>query len=202
MEAARRFTIVVLLVWFATAFTVGALGRVNQPGTLPTVLLGFLLGPTTLFVVAYFASQTFRAFTNGLSLTLLVGSHLWRFVGVGFVIAWLMGALPAGFGIPEGFGDIIAALGALLLIPKLRAGTASRGWLLAWNTFGLLDLISAIVVGSLYSEGAFGILSAGTPTTKLMVTFPVSLIPTFFVPLFILLHALTYRRIAALPQGK
>ena len=200
MEAARKFTIVALLVWFATAFTVGALDRVNQPGVLPTVLLAFLLGPTTLFVAAYVASETFRAFANSLSLTLLVGSHLWRFVGVGFVIGWLTGDLPAGFGIPEGFGDIIAALGALMLLPKLRAGTASRGWLLAWNTFGLLDLVSAIVVGALYSEGSFGILSAGTPTTRLLVTFPISLIPTFFVPLFILLHALTYKRIAALPR--
>lgn len=31
-----------------------------------------------------------------------------------------------------------------------------------------------------------------------MVTFPVSLIPTFFVPLFLLLHALTFKRIADL----
>jgi hypothetical protein len=29
-----------------------------------------------------------------------------------------------------------------------------------------------------------------------MSTFPVSLIPTFFVPLFLLLHALTFKRIA------
>jgi hypothetical protein len=32
-----------------------------------------------------------------------------------------------------------------------------------------------------------------------MVTFPVSLIPTFFVPLFLLLHALTFKRIANMP---
>lgn len=74
----------------------------------------------------------------------------------------------------------------------------SRRWLLAWNTFGFIDLISALVVGILYSDTPLGILSSGTATTTLMVTFPVSLIPTFFVPLFLLLHLLTFKRIAAL----
>jgi hypothetical protein len=119
-------------------------------------------------------------------------------VGVGFVIAWLKGALPAGFGVPEGFGDIIAALGALAVLPKLHKGTASRGWLLAWNTWGFIDLVSAITMGLLYSESTLGILSAGTATSRLMVTFPVSLIPTFFVPLFLLLHALTFKKIAGM----
>jgi hypothetical protein len=114
------------------------------------------------------------------------------------VIAWLTGDLPAGFGIPEGLGDIIAASGALIVIPMLRKGAAPRGWLLAWNIFGLIDLISAIVMGLLYSNSTFGILSPGTVTTKLMVSFPVSLIPSFFVPLFILLHFLTFKKIADL----
>jgi hypothetical protein len=34
-----------------------------------------------------------------------------------------------------------------------------------------------------------------------MVTFPVSLIPTFFVPLFLLVHAVIFRRIARLGGG-
>src|SRR6266540_431066 len=117
------------------------------------------------------------------------------------VIAWLAGALPAGFGIPEGFGDIIAAAGALILLPRVRKGTASRGWLLAWNAFGFLDLLSAIAVGLGFSESAVGLLHTATASTKLMVTFPVSLIPTFFVPLFLLVHALTFRRVAHLGGG-
>jgi len=32
-----------------------------------------------------------------------------------------------------------------------------------------------------------------------MVTFPVSLIPTLFVPLFLLFHTLTFKRIADVP---
>jgi hypothetical protein len=191
-------TVLAVVGWFAAACVAGLLGVINEPDRPPLVLLGFIALPIVGFVGAYFASPSFRAFADGLSLPLLIGSHLWRFVGLGFVIAWLLGSLPAGFGIPEGFGDIIAAAGALVLLPRVRRGTASRGWLLAWNTWGFVDLLSAITMGVLYSNGPLGILSAGTVTTRLMVTFPVSLIPTFFVPLFLLLHALTFKKIASL----
>lgn len=198
VRRARTLTVLALVGWFVAACIAGVTGIINEPDRPPLVLLGFIALPIVGFVVAYVASASFRAFADGLSLTLLVGSHLWRFVGLGFVIAWLAGSLPAGFGIPEGFGDIIAATGALALLPGLRRGTASRGWLLAWNVWGFIDLMSAITMGVLYSNGPLGLLSAGTVTTKLMVTFPVSLIPTFFVPLFLLLHALTFKRIASL----
>jgi hypothetical protein len=199
---ARTLSIVAVVGWFAAACAGGLTGVVNQPGRPPLPLLGFIVLPMVGFVAAYVASPAFRAFTGQISLTLIVGSHLWRFVGLGFVIGWLKGVLPAGFGIPEGFGDIIAALGALALLPGLRAGTASRRWLLAWNTWGTLDLVSAIVMGLLYSNSSLGVLSRGGQTTELMVTFPVSLIPTFFVPLFLLLHALTFKRIADLKSSR
>jgi hypothetical protein len=185
-----------IALWFAAACVVGVLDRVNQPGRPPTILAAFIAVPMAAAILAYLTSATFRAAAAALPLSLLVGAHLWRFVGVGFVIGWLVGVLPGGFGVPEGLGDIVAAAGALALLPSVRRGTASRGWLLAWNTWGLVDLVSALTMGLLYSESALGLLSAGTPTTRLMVTFPVSLIPTFFVPLFLLVHLLTFKRLA------
>jgi hypothetical protein len=192
----RTFAVLAVVVWFAAASIAGVLGLVNEPGRPPLVLAGFIALPIAGFVAVYLASRAFRGFLQGISLTLLVGSHLWRFVGIGFVIGWLTGHLPAGFAVPEGFGDIVAAAGALVLIRGLRNGTASRGWLLAWNVFGLIDLVSAIVMGVLYSNSALGALTDGTVTTQALVTFPVNLIPNFFVPLFLLLHALTFKKIA------
>jgi hypothetical protein len=195
VKVAGKFAIAAVILWFVAAFIAGYEGIINTPNRPPLLLATFILVPIIGFIVANVFSPSLRAFTQNISLTLLVGSHLWRFVGLGFVIGWLKGDLPAGFGVPAGFGDIIAAAGALILIPMIRKGTASREWLLAWNIIGLLDLISAIILGVLYSNSSFGILSKGV-TTEPMVTFPVSLIPTFFVPLFILMHLLTFKRIA------
>ena len=199
IAGARRLALLALLAWFGAAAGAGALGLVNQPGRPPLALLLFLAVPALGFATAYKTSASFRAFTETIPLAVLVGSHLWRFVGLGFVLAWRAGALPAGFGIPEGFGDVLAAAGALALLPSIRRGRTPRGWLLAWNTFGLIDLLSAIAVGVLYSQGPLGLLGTPSSNTALMVTFPVSLIPTFFVPLFLLVHVLTFQRIP--PSG-
>ena len=192
---AGRIGIVAVTLWFVAAFFAGLAGYINEPGVPPVVLGSFIVVPIIGFIAAYLISDSFRAFTHNINLTLLVGSHLWRFVGIGFVIGWLKGTLPAGFAVLAGFCDIIAAAGALILIPMIRKGTATRGLLLTWNIFGLLDLLYAVISGILYSNSSFGILSRGV-TTKPMATFPVSMIPSFFVPLFILLHLLTFKRIA------
>ncbi len=193
--------VIALLIWLAAAIAVGATRIVNQAGEPPLILFGFVALPIALGVAVYGVSATFRAWTERLSLTWLVGLHIWRFVGLGFVLAWFVGALPGGFGIPEGLGDVAAAAGALALLPSLRRGSVSRRWLLIWNTFGLIDLLSALTMGVLYSNTNLGVLSNGGVTTELMVTFPVSLIPTFLVPLFILLHLLTFARTAGLARA-
>jgi hypothetical protein len=198
VETARRIGILALIAWFLAAVVTGAAGIVNEPGRPPLVLACLFAVPILGFVLAYAASPSLRKVGDTIPLTLLVGSHVWRFVGIGFVIGWLTGALPGGFAIPAGFGDILTAAGALALLPGIRRATASRGRLLAWNVFGTLDLLAAVTLGVLFSESTAGILHTAASNTRALVIFPVSLIPTFFVPLFLLVHALTFRRIARL----
>ena len=198
MNLSRTLSILLISFWFAASLIGGALGIFNEPGKPPVMLAGFIVVPIAGFIVAYFISSSFRSFSQSIDLKLLVVLHLWRFVGLGFIIGWLAGVLPAGFSLPEGLGDIVAAAGALVLFTVLHKGKASKGWLLAWNIFGLIDLISAITVGILYSNSSIGILNKGTVNTSFMVSFPVNIIPTFFVPFFILLHLLTFKKIREL----
>ncbi len=194
-QSIRNYTILAILIWFFSALIAGYYGIFAKPGVLPIYLGLFIVVPFVGFAVVYFSDPHFRAFAHSISLPLLVGAHVWRYVGLGFVIAFLMGKLPAQFGIPEGLGDITAAVFSLPLALALRQGKPVRTAFIAWNIFGLVDLLSAITVGALYSEGSFGVLRTGI-STALMTTFPVSLIPTFFVPLFILLHLLALARTA------
>jgi hypothetical protein len=65
---------------------------------------------------------------------------------------------------------------------------------IAWNLFGLLDLVVAITLGILHSPGPAGLLTGAGATTSLMAELPRSIIPTFFVPLFMMLHLLGLSR--------
>jgi hypothetical protein len=189
----KNFTILILLMWFFGALIAGWFGLFSQPETPPAYLGLFFVLPIAFFTALYLSNDNFRMFANSIDLSLIVGAHLWRYVGLGFVIAFLFGRLPAQFAIPEGLGDIIAAVFALPLSIALRRRKPVRGYFIAWNLFGLADLISAITMGVLYSQGPFGVLRADV-STALMTTFPVNAIPTFFVPLFIMLHVLSLVR--------
>ena len=59
---------------------------------------------------------------------------------------------------------------------------------------GMLDLVMAVTLGILASASPLGIL-AGEITTRAMGTFPLSLIPTFFVPLLMILHLIALGRV-------
>lgn len=105
-------------------------------------------------------------------------------------------ALPAQFGYPAGWGDAVAAALCLPLAAAIRRRQPSpqmRTLFIAWNSYGLIDLVMAVTLGILYSPSSFGVLRTDV-STALMATFPVNLIPTFFVPVLILLHVLALVR--------
>ena len=58
----------------------------------------------------------------------------------------------------------------------------------------MLDLVMAVSLGILASASPLGIL-AGEITAQAMGRFPLSLIPTFFVPLLFILHLIALSRL-------
>jgi len=183
-------------LWFLAAFIGGMENIFYQPGVPPMTVGLFLLIPIAGFTIAYVLNVEVRHAVGQVPLWLITISHVWRFVGLGFVIGAIVHVLPPQFGYPEGLGDIAAALFSLPLAFAIRKGSRSQGLrraFIAWNVFGLIDLLSAISLGILYSPSSFGVLRTDV-STGLMTQFPVSLIPTFFLPLFILCHMLSLVR--------
>lgn len=195
-RAAAKVLVSFIGLWFAAAFIGGLLGIFYQPGEPPLFVGLFLLIPIIGFTLTYRVCPLVRQAVKALPLWLITLAHVWRFVGLGFVAGAAVGLLPGQFGYPEGLGDVIAAAFCLPLAFALRRQGHSRrlrAAFIAWNIFGLIDLLSAISLGILYSPSSFGILRTDI-STGLMTTFPVNLIPTFFLPLFILLHVLALVR--------
>jgi hypothetical protein len=194
-------------LWFLAAFIGGMNDIFYQPGVPPVTVGLFLLIPIAGFILAYVFSTRVRRVIDQIPLWLATIAHVWRFVGLGFVIGAVMHILPPQFGYPEGLGDVAAALLCLPLAFAIRKGSYSPGLrraFIAWNIFGLIDLLSAISLGILYSPSSFGVLRTDI-STGLMTSFPVSLIPTFFLPLFILFHILGLIRskeLAGIPTCK
>lgn len=121
--------------------------------------------------------------------------HGIRFVGAIFLVLAARGELSPVFAARAGWGDIVAAALALGLVFMGPPDTASRRWTyLGWNAFGLLDLIVAV------STATMVLLRGDDPGMQPITRLPLSLVPTFFVPLFVTSHVVIFRRLLARPR--
>ena len=65
-----------------------------------------------------------------------------------------------------------------------------------WTLLGLADLVIAVFLGVTHSSSSFGVLATSI-TTDTLAVYPFSLIPTFLVPLAVMLHTLALRKLVA-----
>ena len=180
---------VVLAVWLAAVFLLGAVGVFPRPpGTPPVPILLGVTVPLIVFLVAYWSSARFRAFVLALNLPLAAAIQAWRAAGLGFLALYAYGMLPGVFAWPAGLGDIAIGVTAPWVVLALirRPGFAKSSVFVVWNLLGILDLVVAITTGALSSMLASG--AAGVPTTGPMAQLPLVLIPAYLVPLFVMLH--------------
>jgi hypothetical protein len=184
-----------VVLWFAFALIMGIGARFQAGAANPPLPLGLtFLVPIIVFVVAYRSSSSLRQFANGLDLRFMTAAHVWRIIGFDFLFKYAQGQLPAGFALPAGIGDVLIAATAIPMALAISRKSASRKRFMAWNALGLLDLFLAVGLGILHSESSLGILARTGANTFILSEFPRSLIPTFFVPSFILLHLLALAR--------
>jgi hypothetical protein len=144
---------------------------------------------TAGLIVAGRVSQRFREWLDSLPLRAIVSLHLSRFVGIAFLLLARSGKLPWSFAGPAGWGDIAVAVAALALIARGLERPGARRWLVIWNLAGALDIL---LVVTLAARAALADPSAMTALFRL----PLSLVPTFLVPLIIASHLLLVRRLA------
>jgi hypothetical protein len=179
----------VLLLWLALAFILGASEAfVREPGAPPLPILAGVLAPVLAFLVAFWTARSFRDFVMSVDLPTVAAIQAWRFGGLGFIALYAYGVLPGLFAWPAGLGDMAIGVTAPLVAIALRRHPAFAGGRLfrVWNLLGILDLVVAVSLGALSSMLGYGI--SGVITTFPMAQLPLVLIPTFFVPLFIMLH--------------
>jgi len=173
------------LAWLALALAAGASGRVAQlRPPAPQLVLAAL---TLLVLAAALLLYGFRSWLEQLPLRAYVALHLTRFVGVYFLVLGVRGELPRAFAIPAGWGDIVVAALALLLL--MRPGLfARRPLLLGWNLLGLADILFVVVTASRLARAEPASMAA-------LLHLPLSLLPTFLVPLIIAGHVLLFWRL-------
>jgi hypothetical protein len=173
-------------VWLAGAVLLGASGRLLllRPPAPQLVLAGLTIG----LVAAAVIFPSFRSWLVGLRLRQIVAFHVTRFIGVYFLVLYARGELPFLFAVPGGWGDIAVATGALLLVLLVPQLEAHPRWLLLWNLVGLADILFVVTTAS-------RLALADPESMSALLRLPLSLLPTFLVPLIIASHVLIFWRL-------
>ena len=174
-------------LWFIAAIFAGqrlALQHLPPPAT-PAILLGL----TALLLIGYFRLAPLRAWVDSLDLRALVLLHVIRFVGVYFLLLYRRGELPYGFAVPGGIGDIAVATFALVLVFAPLAEPQRLRATSIWNVAGLVDILLVVAT-------AIRLTLAGPSQMQALSRLPLSLLPTFLVPLIIATHIVIFARLA------
>jgi hypothetical protein len=188
----------VLIGWEAVAQYLGSantyLASVDNPAAVPTILFGLLI-PLAVAAIALWRSQIIASLISAIPLHWLVAAQVYRIGGGMFLVLWADGRLPWQFALPAGIGDVATGIFAVVLAAQLaRNALNAYPATYAWCLFGIADLIVAIAMGAMTSPGRAHLLALDAPNL-LMTAYPLVMVPTFAVPLALMLHGLVLWRL-------
>jgi hypothetical protein len=174
--------------WLLGAVLLGVSGWL--PTLRPPAPQLLLVGITTALLVAGRSWPPLRQLVRIADLRALVSVHLTRFVGFYFLALHARGALPWAFAVPGGWGDVVVASAALLLVLLVRPDTPpGRRAYLVWNVLGLLDIVGVVLTAARLAFQDPASMSA-------LLELPLSLLLTLIVPLIVATHVWMLGRLA------
>lgn len=185
----------VLIGWFALSATLGMLEVYEAfADRVPTIQYGILL-PILLGGVVMARSSAVGRVLDAVPLQWLTGVQLYRALGGIFLVLYGAGQLPGLFAWPAGLGDVlVGVLAPVVAIAYARGPGENSDLVAAWNIFGLADLIVAVACGFATSPSPVQLAAFDHPN-ELITAFPLVLIPTYLVPVSILLHLVSLAKL-------
>ena len=132
-------------------------------GFFPSTRIPAALTATLAVGYVVLLSPTFRAVIAGIPQHWLIGIQTFRILGGVFLIRYFNGELPALFAVPAGVGDVLTGVLAPLVAYWWFVGKPyARSAAIAWNLFGMADLMNAVALGALTGVGGGGIVFPGS----------------------------------------
>ena len=167
-------TTIVSAAWLLAIMLLAANNFFGSDVLPPRIPMAMVL--TLAFGYLLLLSTSFRGIIAAIPQHWLIGIQTFRVLGGVFIVRFLQGEMPGFFAIPAGVGDVLTGIFAPLVAYWLYSGKSyARGAAIAWNLFGMADLVDAVTIG--VTTGGLGLL------------FPIVLIPIYAVPRAFLIHS-------------
>jgi len=182
--------------WVALAVTLAA--------TAPTARLllpALFFAPLAAIVVVLGSSRAARNALGSIPVHLVISLNAMRLFGVLFLVLAAVGGLAGPFPYAAGIGDIITGAFAVPAASMAARGILNDRRVIAWNVFGLLDLIVAVTLGvTSRNDSPLQLIHAGVGSAAISAL-PWALISLVLVPLYIVGHLLIFSHIRNQARG-
>jgi hypothetical protein len=168
-------------------------GWFDQVSLPPKVLLyttfpyGFLLFGVVL------NTKWYKTLIENSSIEGMVKLHIFRVLGVFFVLLAFHDALPKPFSFIAGFGDIIAAVSSIFVVKAIQHKRSyAKKLTYIWNIFGSIDILFTAIAANVLTKFSMDTGSMGVDS---LAVFPFCIIPAFAPPTILLLHWAIFQKL-------
>ena len=180
-------------LWLIYASLLSLKGVLYVNSIPPKVILFTVLPLVGILTGIISNTGIFKVLLANASLESLIRIHIFRLIGVFFILIYFYGFLPAKFALLAGLGDIATAL---ISIIAANAVAQKKSWGIklayAWNIFGLLDIISVIVSAIILTKIT---MVNHEPGNLELTLFPFVWIPAFAPATILFLHFSIFRKL-------
>lgn len=168
-------------------------GWFSNVGFPPKVLI-YTTFPFTFFLFGLIANlKIYQNIIEKTNLEDLVKLHIFRFIGVFFVLFALYDALPKTFAYLAGFGDMLTAISSIFVVRAIRTKKSyAKKLTYVWNTFGLVDILFTAITANVLTKLSIDTGSMGVDT---LAVFPFCIIPAFAPPTILFLHWSIFKKL-------
>ncbi len=180
-------------IYFIYVFVMSQTG-IFLENTVPPKVIFFTILPLFLFFMLVVSNlKIYKTIVQNASLESLVWLHIFRFIGIFFIIVYFYGAIPKNFAYVGGFGDIAIAFTSIFVAKAISLKKHYAKILtFVWNIFGILDILSVLTTAIITTKLS---IETGSQSVIEMAKFPFVLIPAFAGATIIFLHITIFRKL-------
>ncbi len=166
---------------------------------LPPMVLLYGTFPLALFLFTVVINlKIYKTVLENTLLQDLVRVHIFRLVGVFFILLAVHDALPKWFAVIAGAGDMITAILSVFVANALENKRKNaQKWALAWNIFGTIDILFTAITANILAKIS---IETGAQGVDALAQFPFCFIPAFAPPTIIFLHVAVYKKLSSLSK--
>lgn len=187
-------SIVFFYAIYLTYVSIMSWNGVFSTNTLPPKIILFTTLPLFLFFLLVVSRlEIYKTILRNVSFESLVRVHIFRLIGIFFLILHAHGAIPREFAYIAGIGDIATAVSSIFVAKAITTKKPyAKVLTILWNTFGILDIVAVLVTAIITTKLS---IETGSQNILALTYFPFCLIPSFAAATIIFLHVSLFRKL-------